>query len=161
MSSISHNEFQNLIAYFEKGGRAEKDGVSFETWVEHFHACDICSDAVLVARMAERGVNPSDYACVHMAYRATDTCDQHPDRSECHDMLIEYYPKFDEYALIKGQVSATIHFCPWCGVKLPPSQRDRWFDELEALGVEPWSDDVPEPYKSGAWFKQARTDEQS
>jgi hypothetical protein len=159
MTEISHDQFVRLIAYFEAPTfpSSPVGGVTRDDWVEHFHACNSCSDAVLAYRVECLGINASDFACLHMAYRATPMCDQHPDRAECHDLAIGYNDKFDEYSIIKGHVSLTIAYCPWCGIKLPPSQRDRWFDELAALGVDPWSDEMPEPYKSGQWFKPIPT----
>jgi hypothetical protein len=47
---------------------------------------------------------------------------------------------------------------PWCGRRLPLSQRDRWFDEIRAPGVDPWSDDdaIPPEFDSAAWRLCAR-----
>ncbi|HEX8214122.1 MAG TPA: hypothetical protein VF582_01475 [Allosphingosinicella sp.] len=50
-----------------------------------------------------------------------------------------------------GSAKQQLFYCPWCGERLPPSQRDRWFEELEALGIDPGSDAIPEDYQSGAW----------
>lgn len=44
-----------------------------------------------------------------------------------------------------------LFYCPWCGDKLPPSQRDRWFDELEARGIDPNVDPIPPEFQSGEW----------
>jgi hypothetical protein len=46
----------------------------------------------------------------------------------------------------------SIDYCPWCGSKLPDSQRDRWFDEVERLGVDPWTEDVPAEFEDGRWL---------
>ena len=84
------------------------------------------------------------------------TCDQHPDRFDCPDCLVSYLPKFDEYGLIihnGGSSSMSIQFCPWCGTRLPESKRDRWFDELAALGFDdPSEQDVPDRFKTAAWY---------
>jgi len=63
---------------------------------------------------------------------------------------------FNEYGLIVhdgGSSSITIEFCPWCGTQLPESLRDRWFDELEALGFDnPFEQDIPKKYKTNEWY---------
>lgn len=82
------------------------------------------------------------------------TCAQHASPHAYPDAFIVYDPRFGEYGLIihdGGRSSVSIAFCPWCGTRLPASLRDRWFEEMEALGVDPWSDDIPEAYRSGAW----------
>jgi hypothetical protein len=72
--------------------------------------------------------------------------------------LIEYSAKFREYGLIVhdgGGSSISIEYCPWCGVKLPESLRDLWFDELESQGFEsPFEDAVPDKYKTDEWYSQ-------
>jgi hypothetical protein len=73
--------------------------------------------------------------------------------------VIKYSPVFDEYGLIihdGGSASYRILYCPFCGMKLPASKRDRWFDELEASGFENPSldDDIPENYRSDAWYRK-------
>jgi hypothetical protein len=87
-----------------------------------------------------------------------------PDRFQCPDALIHYALKFDEYGIIihdGGASSVQIYFCPWCGTQLPPSKRDRWFDELERQGIDPLSDSVPEPFQSDAWYKSDGGETQS
>ncbi len=84
-------------------------------------------------------------------------CDTHSDEFSCPDALISYSEKFDEYGLIihdGGSSGIGIYFCPWCGTKLPESQRSRWFEELEALGFDdPYGQEIPEDYQSAAWYK--------
>ncbi|MCP2342173.1 hypothetical protein FHU30_007565 [Actinomadura rupiterrae] len=78
----------------------------------------------------------------------------HPDPHECADALVTYSERFDEYGLIihdGGSAVSSISFCPWCGTKLPQSWRDVWFDEIEALGIDPWEDQVPSDFETGAW----------
>ena len=75
---------------------------------------------------------------------------------DCPDVLIRYVLRFDEYGIIVhdgGSSKIAIHFCPWCGTQLPPSQRDRWFDEVEKLGIDPLGDDIPTRYQSDAWYR--------
>ena len=86
------------------------------------------------------------------------TREQHSDPFDCPDCLVHYAAKFDEYGLIihdGGSSSVSIGFCPWCGARLPDSKRDRWFDELEALGFDdPTDQEIPERYRSDAWFAE-------
>lgn len=82
-------------------------------------------------------------------------CPVHPHRHDCPDALVEYISKFDEYGIIVhdgGTAISKIVFCPWCGSSLPDSKRDRWFDELERLGVDPSTDDIPQQFQSDAWW---------
>ncbi|WP_154727099.1 DUF6980 family protein [Brevundimonas mediterranea] len=65
--------------------------------------------------------------------------------------MVRYDPRFDVYWTPAGGAKQQLFFCPWCGERLPPSQRDRWFDELEALGIDPNIDPIPSEYQSGAW----------
>ncbi len=88
-------------------------------------------------------------------------CDQHANPFECPDALIYYSEKYDEYGLIihdGGPSYIPIFFCPFCGQKLPLSQRERWFDAVEALGIDPHDDEaLPEKYKSSAWRMPERS----
>jgi hypothetical protein len=72
------------------------------------------------------------------------------------DTPIIFSRKFDEYGLKiwdGGSSSIILDFCPWCGDKLPTSKRDRWFDEIEKLGIDPWTEDVPSKYNTDEWFR--------
>ncbi|WP_425247065.1 DUF6980 family protein, partial [Streptomyces sp. NEAU-NA10] len=83
-------------------------------------------------------------------------CVVHSDVFDCPDALVRFVPKFREYGLIVhdgGTASIRIEFCPWCGARLPESQRDRWFDELEARGIDPWEDEVPAEFEDGRWLE--------
>jgi Domain of unknown function (DUF6980) len=64
---------------------------------------------------------------------------------------IHYDRRYDAYWVEAGGAKQLLFFCPWCGEKLPPSQRDRWFDELEALGIDPETDSIPDRFQSGEW----------
>ena len=64
---------------------------------------------------------------------------------------VRYDVRFDVYWLPAGGAKQQLFHCPWCGEELPPSQRDRWFDELEALGIDPMADPIPDRFQSGAW----------
>ncbi|MEU9834971.1 hypothetical protein AB0D67_25850 [Streptosporangium sp. NPDC048047] len=55
-------------------------------------------------------------------------CEDHEDPFECPDALVRFNAGFQEYGLIihDGETSVIgIAFCPWCGSRLPGSQRDR------------------------------------
>ncbi|MFD6425793.1 DUF6980 family protein [Streptomyces sp. NPDC060198] len=97
----------------------------------------------------------SDHCCETMTRYASLECDQHDDPFACPDTLVEFDPRFQQYGLIihdGGTSASTIDFCPWCGRRLPESQRDRWFEELERLGIDPWEDEIPAEYQDGRWL---------
>lgn len=75
--------------------------------------------------------------------------------------IVWYDEIFDEYYFrLKSPSAVLAAFCPFCGEKLPESKRDRWFEELEKLGIEPdlfdWKKDkrIPEKFKSSAWWTE-------
>lgn len=90
-------------------------------------------------------------------------CDTHADRYDCADALISFTAKFQEYGLIihdgdpstihgGGTSSVAISYCPWCGARLPESQRDRWLHEMERRGIDPWTGDVPAEFQDDRWL---------
>lgn len=89
----------------------------------------------------------------------TDPCDDvrlcHADHMACHPQnnwgTVRYDVRFDHYWLAAGDAKQELFFCPWCGAALPASQRDRWFDALEAEGLDPNRDPIPLAYQTGAW----------
>jgi hypothetical protein len=88
-------------------------------------------------------------------------CERHGNRWDCPDALINYLATFDEYGIMVhdgGSASVSIDFCPWCGARLPESQRARWFEELEVLGIkDPFAEAIPEFYTDGRWrIQQAK-----
>ncbi|MFF4485609.1 DUF6980 family protein [Streptomyces sp. NPDC001544] len=93
------------------------------------------------------------HCCETMTYHVDLRCDEHDDPFDCPDALVDFSARFQEYGLIVhdgGTSSITIGFCPWCGRRLPESQRDRWFEEPERRGIDPWEDELP------AGFQDAR-----
>ena len=125
-------------------------------WNSHLHKFALCSDWHLLQEVQKRGASVDGYPYVHMAYHATLTCEEHSNLYECSKAAIIYSPKFDEYHI--GPRGGTgddilITMCPWCGVKLPESKRDLWFEKLEQMGIDPTQDDIPEEFGSGAWRK--------
>lgn len=77
------------------------------------------------------------------------------DRDECG---LGYSPRFREFFLRARPGSAAVQllqFCPFSGKSLPSSLRDRFFDELEALGLQDGLSDVdlaPEEFQGEAWW---------
>jgi hypothetical protein len=71
--------------------------------------------------------------------------------------FVEYDERYDSYYLPtskKKRGSTAIQelsFCFMCGAKLPQSRRDEWFDALEALGIDPWKDEIPAKFQTGEW----------
>jgi len=133
------------------------DDPARDPWNEHMHNCEACGDWYQERQVRDRGADPGRYPCVHMAYRVTYQCPEHDDPWECPDYLLVYNEQFDEYGIPVrdgGPSMVTIDYCPWCGVKLPGSKRDLWFEELEAMGFDdPWEQDIPEEFKSDRWWR--------
>lgn len=71
---------------------------------------------------------------------------------------VTYDVRLDEYWLPAGGAKQLLFYCPWCGERLPESQRDLWYDELGALGIDPNFDPIPQDYKTGAWRGAASVD---
>ncbi|WP_314220191.1 DUF6980 family protein [Streptomyces zaehneri] len=102
-----------------------------------------------------------DHCCAEMTRQAGLRCRVHPDVFACPDALVRFEPKFGEYGLIVhdgGTASLEIAFCPWCGARLPESQRNRWFDALEARGIDPGEDEVPPEFEDDRWLREGLAD---
>ncbi|MGW5361558.1 DUF6980 family protein [Actinopolymorpha pittospori] len=99
------------------------------------------------------------HCCDAMDRQVNWHCDQHDDPYDCPDAFIDFEPRFQEYGLIVhdpgGHTYTCINFCPWCGQRLPESQRDRWFDELERRGLEPGDDDLPPEFRDDRWLRHS------
>jgi hypothetical protein len=62
------------------------------------------------------------HCCEMMRSNVENACDQHADRFDCPDCLVNYDERSRHYGLIihdGGGSVITIQFCPWCGAKLP------------------------------------------
>src|SRR6266542_3688536 len=97
----------------------------------------------------------TNHCCQAMTNQLNWRCDQHQDAFDCPDALVVFTARFQEYGLVihdGGSSVVTIKFCPWCGRRLPDSQRDRWCEELQARGIEPWGDDIPAELQDGRWL---------
>lgn len=74
------------------------------------------------------------------------------------DTPVYFSRQFNEFGLkiIDGGTSyISIRHCPFCGTKLPESLRERWFEEMEKLGIDAWGDEIPGKYKTDAWYMEA------
>lgn len=72
------------------------------------------------------------------------------------DTPVDYYDLYREYrvfVLNGGSGISVIEFCPWCGEGLPASLRDRWFESIRALGLEP-EDELPPDLRDGTWWRE-------
>ena len=97
------------------------------------------------------------HCCEAMAQQVNWSCNEHPEPFDCPDALVNFAARFQEYALIihdGGRSAVAITFCPWCGRRLPDSVRDRWFEELDARGIDPAQDDVPAEFQDGQWISR-------
>jgi hypothetical protein len=96
-----------------------------------------------------------DHCCDTMRTALEVRCDQHDDPWECPDVAVVYHEAFDEFGIpIRdgGMSYLLIEHCPWCGLRLPEPQRDRWFETLEAADVDPGDlDKLPKQFLSAAW----------
>jgi hypothetical protein len=66
-------------------------------------------------------------------------------------------PKFREIGVPVndgGSAIVKINYCPWCGTKLPRSLRDDWFVALEELDLDPYSENIPEKFKTSTWWDE-------
>jgi hypothetical protein len=64
----------------------------------------------------------ANHCCEMMRSNVENTCDQHTDRFDCPDCLINYGERRNSYGLIihdGGGSVISISYCPWCGTKLP------------------------------------------
>jgi hypothetical protein len=61
------------------------------------------------------------YCCDRMRTELETVCDEHPDRWDCVDALIGYWPDSRTFGLIVhdgGSSMVVISFCPWCGADI-------------------------------------------
>ncbi|HEX6507101.1 MAG TPA: hypothetical protein VF221_05660 [Chloroflexota bacterium] len=105
------------------------------------------------------GMLARSYCCHAMKQQIEYRCPTHPNPFDCPDNAVVYVQRFDEYGLPirngpNGQAQSYLVFshCPWCGSALPESKRDRYFEELEARGIDPGDDAVPPEFESDAWW---------
>ena len=68
---------------------------------------------------------------------------------------VTFIAKFREWGVRipdGGSAVLVLKFCPWCGVQLPFSLRDTWFDKAEELGVSPPYENMPTEFRSELWW---------
>ena len=98
------------------------------------------------------------HGCKQMKAQLEMRCDLHNDPFKCADRLIIYSPRFDEYGIIihdGGNSYSAIHYCPWCGKKLPESKRDDWFETLKAQGYDnPSKQKIPSEFLTDQWYRK-------
>lgn len=73
------------------------------------------------------------------------------------DVALQYIPRFREFGIFitdGGTAIQQIAYCPWCGLKLPKSLRDEWFDAIWDMGLEPESAQIPDEFQSDQWWKE-------
>lgn len=101
------------------------------------------------------------HCCDEMAAALEFPCEQHSDPFECPDTVLVYHELFEEYGIPirDGGVSyLVISHCPFCGIKLPESGRDAWFDAIEAAGLDEMPfNELPEKFQTAAWRKDRRS----
>jgi hypothetical protein len=97
----------------------------------------------------------NESCCKQMSDIINYVCSEHGAKGCCADKLVCYDETFNEYGIIihdGGMSYILINFCPWCGSKLPKSERDTWFSELKNLGYDsPFEQEIPEQFKSNRW----------
>jgi hypothetical protein len=82
-------------------------------------------------------------------------CDQMRRAVSSAEIPVDYEPKFREFGVrvLDGGTSVIqLKYCPWSGHRLPDSLRDRWFDELERRGIDPYGNDIPSEYSDERWY---------
>ena len=74
--------------------------------------------------------DPGEYCCDQMKYQMVGTVDcRDPEGHasgtvQCPKQIVTYSTKLNEYCLSPvGLYTYLIHYCPWCGTKLPESNR--------------------------------------
>jgi len=66
------------------------------------------------------------HCCAVLETEVTWNCNEHSDPFDCPDHTVYYSSEFNEYGILihdGGSSYSVIHFCPWCGTKLPTSKR--------------------------------------
>ena len=72
--------------------------------------------------------DPGEYCCESMKYQMTGTCrgaEKHVTETEqCPKQMVTFDAEIQEYCIAPVNLYAyQIQFCPWCGHKLPESNR--------------------------------------
>ena len=80
------------------------------------------------------------------------------------DKTVFYSKRFDEYMIPHkdGISGICIAYCPWCGKKLSASKRERWFEELDGMGIDYSlldTEQVPPAYLDDTWWRRSNKTE--
>ena len=98
--------------------------------------------------------------CEALKENLENLCEQH--KNNCPNYPFHYNAKVREWGIKVsdywnyeggGQI-IRFEYCPFCGYKFPESLRDKYCDELEKLGLNFFSEDIPEEYKSDKWWNK-------
>lgn len=101
--------------------------------------------------MARAKAARSLHCCEVMRANVEHRCEE----EGCAGVLVVRIDMFREYGMVVhdgGSSFVPIAHCPWCGSKLPRSERDRWFAEMRRRGIDPKSDEVPPEFQDGTWL---------
>lgn len=98
----------------------------YAEWFDHQEECGTCLEWSLERAVRDRGEDPARFPCLHMAFYATDHCEEHPDPLDCGDRVIIHDQQFDRYGIpvedSDGPSMLVIQFCPWCGASLSSAE---------------------------------------
>src|SRR5712691_2618511 len=77
----------------------------------------------MIRHCRDRGIDPNAHCCLDMGYAIA-----HPVEVEHqgNNRVLEWIPSWNEYRIpvaYDGYSSTLIHYCPFCGTKLPESTR--------------------------------------
>ena len=100
--------------------------------------------------------------CEELDKNQNQVCEQH--KGNCPNNPFYWNAKVREFGVKLGDyweyesgwTYIKVDYCPFCGYKFPESLRDKYFEELEALGIDYWMEPekVPEEYKSDKWWNK-------
>jgi hypothetical protein len=91
----------------------------YELWQEHGFECESCKQWDINQQVIARGLEPTDFPCLHIAYYSTMPCDIHNDPWECPEMTIVKTSQGYGIPVRDGGSSyISISYCPWCGIRL-------------------------------------------
>lgn len=78
---------------------------------------------------------------------------RHLEEGEVAIVYLDHLREYGIRVLDGGSSQQVIKWCPWCGKALPVSLRDKWFERVEKLGLEPNSPKLPVELQSGEWWR--------
>jgi hypothetical protein len=114
----------------------------------------MCSDT---AGAREVQVREPLHCCQALKDAVEFRCTQHPAVADCSEYVLGFDGKFDEYGIWihDGEAGAAhsviaIGYCPFCGLRLPQSRRNSWFDRLDELKLEP--EEAPDSMRRYGWW---------